>query len=332
MLKDAAAPVAQDIIARRDDAVQEYMQQFPEATSGDIQEFATKWVRDNVPDLVKPAEYKDGALSGYTFRNQSSTAATTQDLISQAQSQAFVNAYTRREAVDYSSISAKGMTGLTVGQINTRDNKYLTTAERNDSIKAYATGGAYPASVTKKAYALGVTADQLVRDQAAFAGYQLGDRPQQSIDQATGAPAGDPTNLRTGYQALMAMGFPERGAAYLAGNIQQESGWNGQRTWGEVMGDGSDRNGGLVSWMDDAQRNHYRLRNIENYLGKPISQATAQEQLDAMVWEMRRRNPDSYRVFMNPNSTDAQLRRASYRYWGYGHEGARFTYANSLLR
>ena len=150
--------------------------------------------------------------------------------------------------------------------------------------------------------------------------------------QAVGQPDQDPTDLRSGYQALQQMGFPSKGAAYLAGNIQQESGWNGQRTWGEVMGDGSDRNGGLVSWMDDAQRNHYRLRNIEKYLGKPISQATAREQLEAMVWEMKRRNPDSYRVFMNPNSTDAQLRRASYRYWGYGHEGARFTYANSLLR
>ena len=77
------------------------------------------------------------------------------------------------------------------------------------------------------------------------------------------------------------------------------------------MNDGSDRNGGLVSWMDDAQRNHFRLRNIEQYLGKPITEASTSEQLQAMVWEMKKRNPSAYRAFMNPNSTDIQLRRAS---------------------
>ena len=137
--------------------------------------------------------------------------------------------------------------------------------------------------------------------------------------------------LSQGFQAIQAMGVPERGAAYLAGNIMQESGWWGARTWGQVAGDGSDRNGGLVSWMDDAQRNHYRLRNIEDYLGKPIKQASVPEQLNAMFWEMKRRNPGAYATFMNPNATDAELRRASKQYWGYGHEGARFGHAQDLL-
>jgi hypothetical protein len=137
--------------------------------------------------------------------------------------------------------------------------------------------------------------------------------------------------LGQGFSLVLGMGFPERGAAYLAGNIMQESGWYGQRTWGEVMGDGSDRNGGLVSWMDDAQRNHFRLRNIEKYLGKSIRDASTLEQLDAMVWEMKRRNPSAYATFMNPNATDAQLRKASRQYWGYGHEGARYGYARDLL-
>jgi hypothetical protein len=129
----------------------------------------------------------------------------------------------------------------------------------------------------------------------------------------------------------MSFGVPSKGAAYLAGNIQQESSWNGRRTWGEVMGDGSDRNGGLVSWMDDAQRNHYRLRKIENYLGKPISQATDAEQIQAMLWEMKQRNPDAYRIFMNPQATDRQLQRASRAYWGYGHEGNRYGYSRNIF-
>ena len=133
-----------------------------------------------------------------------------------------------------------------------------------------------------------------------------------------------------GARTLMKIGLPARGAAWLSGNIQQESSWNGQRTWGEVMGDGSDRNGGLVSWMDDAQRNHFRLRNIENYLGNPISQASNEEQIQAMLWEMKQRNPDAYKTFMNPNATDDDLMRASKAYWGYGHEGARFRYSRDI--
>ena len=34
---------------------------------------------------------------------------------------------------------------------------------------------------------------------------------------------------------------------------------------------------------------------------------------------------------MNPNATDAQLRRASFGYWGWGEEGQRFTYARQLM-
>ena len=51
-----------------------------------------------------------------------------------------------------------------------------------------------------------------------------------------------------GANRLMTLGVPAKGAAYLAGNIMQESSWNGQRSWGEVAGDGTSRNGGLVSW------------------------------------------------------------------------------------
>ena len=64
-----------------------------------------------------------------------------------------------------------------------------------------------------------------------------------------------------------------------------ESSWNGQRSWGEVEGDGTSRNGGLISWAswsDDPAR----LGKIEKYLGKPIEQATDDEQLAAMLWEM----------------------------------------------
>lgn len=134
-----------------------------------------------------------------------------------------------------------------------------------------------------------------------------------------------------GMKVLRSMGFPAKGAAYLAGNIQQESGWNGLRRWGEVAGDGSDANGGLISWMDDAQRNHYRLRQAERHFGKPIDQVPESDQLAYMVMEMKKRNPSAYRTFMDPNADEGALERASLAYWGYGHKGARFTYARNLL-
>jgi hypothetical protein len=49
-----------------------------------------------------------------------------------------------------------------------------------------------------------------------------------------------------------------------------------------------------------------------------------------MLQEMRDRYPDAYRVFMNPRATDRQLIRASQRYWVYGDEGARYTYARQV--
>ena len=83
--------------------------------------------------------------------------------------------------------------------------------------------------------------------------------------------------------------------------------------------------------MDDAGRNHYRLRQAERHFGKTIDKVSESDQLAYMVSEMKKRNPASYRVFMNPNATEGELQRASYAYWGYGHEGARFTYARNLL-
>ena len=108
----------------------------------------------------------------------------------------------------------------------------------------------------------------------------------------------------SGAQHLMSVGVPAKGAAWLSGNITQESAWNGQRTWGEVLNDGSDRNGGLVSWMDDADTNHFRLTRIEQHLGKPINQASDSEQIQAMLWEMETYYPSAYRTFMNPMATD----------------------------
>ena len=147
----------------------------------------------------------------------------------------------------------------------------------------------------------------------------------------TSSVSGQAGNMNKGAEMLRNAGVPDRGAAYLAGNIQQESSWNGQRDWGQVLGDGTSRNGGLVSWAswsDDPAR----LGKIEKYLGKNIKEASDGEQINAMLWEMKNYYPGAYKVFMDPNSTDQQLEKASYQYWGYGEVGERYHYAQQALQ
>ena len=226
----------------------------------------------------------------------------------------------------------------------------ISTEQLERGISAMASGD-WPEDLKAKADAVGVSVATLLRSQGQALGY--GDiLTLQPIEQAPATPdlnnptpvttstqtnntsmnsSIGPTDMYSGAKALERLGVPNRGAAYLSANIMQESSWNGMRDWGQVLGDGTSRNGGLVSWAswsDDPAR----LGVIERHLGKPITQATHTEQLNAMMWEMETYYPQSYRIFMNPNATDAQLRRASYAYWGYGEEGRRFTYANDILR
>ena len=125
-----------------------------------------------------------------------------------------------------------------------------------------------------------------------------------------------------GANYLVQQGFTRQGAAYLAGNIQQESSWVANRSpWDDVGAPA----GGLVSWRGD------RLANLEAAVGKPVQQMTVQDQLDYMMTEMKTKYPQAYATFTNPHATPRQLERASFQYWGYGEVGDRFTYAQQIL-
>ena len=135
----------------------------------------------------------------------------------------------------------------------------------------------------------------------------------------------------SGARAIMDIdsNITEKGAAYLAGNIQQESGWDGMRSWGQVLGDGTSRNGGLVSWAS-WEGDSARLGKIEDHYGKKIDEITEREQLVWMLKEMKQDYPSAYSVFTNPKATVEDLKKASMSYWGYGHEGSRFSYAEKI--
>ena len=84
--------------------------------------------------------------------------------------------------------------------------------------------------------------------------------------------------------------------------------------------------------MDGVAHNNFRLKRIETHLGKSVTQASDAEQVQAMLWEMKTYYPNAYSIFMNPDSTDSQLIRASKKFWGYGDEGKRYQYARNIER
>lgn len=148
------------------------------------------------------------------------------------------------------------------------------------------------------------------------------EKEKEVTEPSSGEDLGNATEMVGGARLLMAAGFPPLAAAILAGNIQAESGWKGQRTpW--VLNDGAGTNKGLISW------NRSRIINAEKFLGKPLETATNAEQIKWIKEELRQYG--LLDEFMNPQATEEQLKRASYKYIGWGIEGDRWKYSRQIL-
>jgi hypothetical protein len=146
------------------------------------------------------------------------------------------------------------------------------------------------------------------------------------------AQPGADLNATTGFRHLQSMGFPTRGAAYITSAISHESSWNGMREWPEVAGDGTNRNGGLISWAS-WHNNSARLGAIERHFGRTISQISETDQLQYMKHEMKTRYPKAYRIFTSPNASSADLQWAVSAYWGFDpkYTGNRWVDAEDLI-
>jgi len=133
---------------------------------------------------------------------------------------------------------------------------------------------------------------------------------------------GDASDAVGGARLFMAAGFPMLAAAILAGNVQAESAWKGQRTpW--VLNDGAGTNKGLISW------NRTRITNAEKFLGKPLEKASNAEQVKWIKEELKQYG--LLDEFLDPKSTEEQLKRASYKYIGWGIEGDRWKQSARIL-
>lgn len=311
--------VSTDINKRLNSDIKQFLKEYPAATVANVNDFTQKWLKENVPELLKGVKVnsKTGQLEGYNFIN-SQPIDTSVSIVKRPSDM--------KEIEDYSRVPTSQL-GQYRANMSPKEDFIISQNQLETGIRQLQQGYVSDPIIKQRAKELNRTPQQFVREQAQAYGYDL---EAPAVPELPTAPSGEPTDISSGAQHLnRVLGVPAKGAAYLAANIQQESSWNGRRSWPGVYNpstgamDGTSRNGGLVSWASWAD-DPARLGKIERYLGKPIEQATHAEQLQAMMWEMKTAYPNEYRVFMNPNATDRQLRRASYQYWGYGHEGARF--------
>ena len=201
------------------------------------------------------------------------------------------------------------------GSFNPLRGDKVFTQEQVEILRDSFANGTTQTVLQNTATALGMSPLALLQQQSLAYGMEPV-KPQASLNTRGSAPM----NSVQGAQQLMAMGIPQRGAAFLAGNIQQESSWVGNRQpWDDQGVDA----GGLVSWRGK------RLDALEARFGRPVSQITNQEQLTYMLEELKN-YPEADRIFRNPLSTDRQLIRASKLFWGYGDEGQRFGYSRQI--
>ena len=148
--------------------------------------------------------------------------------------------------------------------------------------------------------------------------------PTFTLNSLSETPLGSsnaPISALEGARMLVQAGFPPKGAAWLSGNIQQESSWDGQQErWDDVGADAA----GIVSWRAS------RIDQIEAIGGKRMEEMTNAEQVQAMITEMKQTYPEVYKTFTNPYATDRSLKRASEEYWVYGEEGDRYRVARQV--
>ena len=319
--------IQQDVVARSKMHMARWLKENPDATPGQVRAEMNRFSQQELPKLLKNIDIPEvgdqpgSRVTGYSF-------STPQPAIS---APTFVNQKTGRRGrvltqMTTNEIRTAKESAMVVDDVYPNDDRLLTKKEFTEGVQAFANGNTkqVPARVRAMADALGMSTADLLTAQANAQGIDL-DLSKLQEEQASSAQVSidgtaTPQQLMNAFET---MNFSERGAAYLAGSVFQESTGNPAAYNPDDLGAPS---GGLVQWRGP------RLDAIQNYYGgRDITKITAQEQMKYMVMEMERDYPEAYRIFRNQNATDSQLRRAVFQYWGYGEVGKRYTYANQLL-
>ena len=216
-------------------------------------------------------------------------------------------------------------------ELDVQDDYILS--QTDTAAAAQITDGSYNNRISTIANGLGISPKALVEGQLRRYNMPSAETLRNAPELKTPNTGADLTKA-SGYSYIRNnLGFPARGSAYLTSAIDHESTWHGTRQWGEVAGDGTNRNGGLISWASWAN-DSARLGKIERHFGRNIASISETEQLEYMKLEMQKSYPRAYRVFMDPNASSADLRWAVSAYWGFDprYTGNRWTDAEALIR
>ena len=303
-----------------------------DVTSQEFQDIVTKESEYLMKQDRFQITYKSG--QGYSFGEDTTVQSDYLEKVTIAPGKQTFYGRTATDIFKTARIS-KAMVDPTVDQI-------LTPEEIEADSKAILDGGKVSKRTNDWAHALGMSQKDFVNSQRLEKGLPNVDQLRQEVyassDQVSyykgASPDGDIKDHREGMRALRALGMPLRGAAYMSSAIKHESNWHGTRQWGEVAGDGTNRNGGLLSWASWAG-NSARLGNIERYFGgRNIAQISEQEQLQFLMHELKTSYPRQYDVFMDPGASKDDLRWATWEYikWDKRYTGNRWTVAESLIR
>ena len=218
-------------------------------------------------------------------------------------------------------------------ELDVQDDYILS--QQDTTAAAQITDGAYSDRIQSIAKGLGISPKALVEGQLRRYNMPSAGTLRNAPEFSTPNTGGPGVNLTkaSGHAFIKNnLGFPARGAAYLTSAIDHESTWHGTREWGQVAGDGTNRNGGLISWASWAH-NSARLGKIERHFGRNIATISETEQLEYMKLEMQKSYPRAYRIFMDANASSDDLRWAVSNYWGFDprYTGNRWVDAEKLI-
>ena len=193
----------------------------PQATPGEIQKemsrIATEYRAElygNGPGSGKPGSVTYSKQEGFQYKFKTDTVAPVTSRPNPITGKA-QRVYTQSNVQSIPSTASP-------------TDVYLTKDEYLREREVWQSGGqGYSARTRAIAQKLNISPAKLVKLQT----YALGYPEIEAVPEPVASLPSGAISIQQGYQAIQSMGFPTRGAAYLAGNIMQESSWNGQRSW-----------------------------------------------------------------------------------------------------
>ncbi len=128
---------------------------------------------------------------------------------------------------------------------------------------------------------------------------------------------GDILNMRSGMRILQEeYAIPSKGAAYIAGNIQELSRWHGNRRWQTSKFPSIDGQGNIVNIRAGiGGLSGVRLEALEKQFGTTIENVTEEDQLRWIINDIKTNYPMAWAILNNPNAKDSSMRFAIGKYF-----------------